>query len=461
MDLSDDSTSSSEGESRECDNGDAISKINNFPEKSRERYLKTYELFMCWRSSKGYQSFSEDVFLSYFKELAETKKASTLLNNYSILRSTVSAHHGVHINNYGKLMSYLKVQLEGHTTKKSKLFTAQDVETFLNNAPDDVYLVMKVALVFGIYGACRPYDLVRLRNRDIQKISDQVMLVNVMRNPKVVDRTFVIQDKYIKLVEKYQALRPPRMGNNDRFFVYYRNGKCTRQYIGKNAIAFFAKKIAVFLKLPDAQLYSGHCFRHAAALNLAQPGANPLIVRQSRGWSTNVDEAEYLDESAAMRLRSADSTHETQDSESPINDAQRPEPSVEDTQYINIPCDSAEEMQQVKVEPSECPDESPSLQSDDRLSDDCGMPPSPRPRSPPPARCPPRTPLVIAAFERRRLRLDEVRARQLHSREMARLRVEERRVDVDRERNETLRRIADVALALLEKTMGNGGVIRH
>lgn len=157
--------------------------------------------------------------------------------------------------------------------------------------------MFQIALVFGIYGACRPDDLVRLRNSDIQKHSDQVMLVNVMKNPKVVERSFVIQDKYIKLVEKYQAVRPPRM---ERFFVYYRNGKCKKQYIGKNTISFFPKKIAVFLNLPNAQLYSGHCFKHAAALNLSQSCPNPLIVKQSRSWRKNAEAAEYLEESGIM-----------------------------------------------------------------------------------------------------------------------------------------------------------------
>lgn len=118
--------------------------INLLPEKSRKKYEKVYNEFLNWRCAKNTSSFSENVLLAYFSELSNKFKCSSLWSIYSMLRSTINLHNGVKIEKYLKLRMFLKRKAEGHTAKKSKTFSSEQINTFINDAPDEIYLAIKV-----------------------------------------------------------------------------------------------------------------------------------------------------------------------------------------------------------------------------------------------------------------------------------------------------------------------------
>lgn len=125
---------------------EANNVINNLlPPKSKAKYLKAYENFCVWKNSKGAKSFSETVFLAYFQEISKYKQPSTLWSIYSMLKATVSLNNNIQINLYAKLIAFLKRLSEGHKTKKSRVLSAENVDTFLNEAPDDSFLAVKVS----------------------------------------------------------------------------------------------------------------------------------------------------------------------------------------------------------------------------------------------------------------------------------------------------------------------------
>lgn len=132
--------------------------------------------------------------------------------------------------------------------------------------------MLQVALLFGVNGALRVYELLDMSIDHIQKHSDQLILVNVPNTDTKNRRSFFIREEYVKIVERYQALRPSGMKTN-RFFISYRNGKCTRQVVGKNKISAMPGEIASYLKLPNPKQYTGHCFRRTSAL-LASSGVD-------------------------------------------------------------------------------------------------------------------------------------------------------------------------------------------
>lgn len=45
----------------------------------------------------------------------------------------------------------------------------------------------------------------------------------------------------------------------------YTNGKCTRQFVGIDKLGQIPKQIAIYLGLPEAATYTGHCFRRLSA----------------------------------------------------------------------------------------------------------------------------------------------------------------------------------------------------
>lgn len=117
---------------------------NLLPEKSKEKYLCAYNKFLEWQKKKNTRSFSENVFLAYFSELSKTCKPSTLWSCYSMLRSVISTKENINMKNYTKLIAFLKKQSVGFKSKKSKVFSSENIEKFLNEAPDEIYLAAKV-----------------------------------------------------------------------------------------------------------------------------------------------------------------------------------------------------------------------------------------------------------------------------------------------------------------------------
>jgi hypothetical protein len=123
-------------------------ELSFLPVKSRDKYIKAYNLFTDWRQEKGANTFSETVLLSYFIELSQTRQPSTMWSIYSMLKATIKTKNNVHIETYPKLISFLKRNAVGHKSKKSKIFTASNIEIFLNEAPDCDFLAAKVSMIF-------------------------------------------------------------------------------------------------------------------------------------------------------------------------------------------------------------------------------------------------------------------------------------------------------------------------
>lgn len=118
--------------------------LNLLPNKSKQKYELQYSQFMEWCALKQIKRYSENVILTYLSELSKKYKASTLWSIHSMLKATLSVKHDVDIKTYTKVNAFLKKQSTGYVAKKSKTFDLQEIENFLVNAPDEIYLMAKV-----------------------------------------------------------------------------------------------------------------------------------------------------------------------------------------------------------------------------------------------------------------------------------------------------------------------------
>lgn len=282
--------------------------LNLLPEKSRSKYEKQYELFRKWCESQGTQKISENILLAYFAEKAKVMKSSTLWSIYSMLRSTISVKNDINLSEYKKLIAFLKRQAIGQKPIKSKTLSSDEVETFLIEAPDNTYLLKKVALILGIAGACRRDELVKMSVDDIED-KQSILIVKIPDSKTYNSRTFTVTNNakldYLSTYRKYISLRPKNCTTR-RLFLKYSNGTCKNQVVGMNSIAKMPKDIAQYLKLPEPCKYTGHCFRRTSATLLVNGGGDITQLKKHGGWkSTNVAEG-YIDECLTNKIATAE-----------------------------------------------------------------------------------------------------------------------------------------------------------
>lgn len=200
----------------------------------------------------------------------------------------------------------MKSNSKGYQPKKAKTFEQKEVEKFLNEAPDEIYLLMKMVVVMGVMGACRCDELVNLKTNDIED-RETILVVNIIKTKNYKLRSFVVTGAEgnnfngLEIYRKYAALRPKTLGNG-RFFLNFRSGKCTVQPVGINTLSKIPKLVASYLQLKDVELYTGHCFRRTSATLLANASADILTLKRHGGWRSSSVAETYVEESVTNKI---------------------------------------------------------------------------------------------------------------------------------------------------------------
>lgn len=114
------------------------------PLKSRDRYELVYDLFQKWRNDKNVHTINEEVILAYLMEKSKILRPSSLWSNYSMLKSTISIKNNIDISRYPKVIAFLKRKSVGYKPKKSRVLNKDQIDKFLSEAEDNIYLMKKV-----------------------------------------------------------------------------------------------------------------------------------------------------------------------------------------------------------------------------------------------------------------------------------------------------------------------------
>lgn len=282
--------------------------VNLLPAKSKKLYEAAYKGFKDWCIEKDVATVTDNVMLVYFSEKAKKYKCSTVWAQYSMVRSCMLIYDNVDISKFPKLISFLKRNSDGYSPKKSKIFNREEVEKFLLEADDDTHLMRKVALIFGISGACRTDELVNITLDNVEDVGSS-FIITLPHTKNKTSRTFVIASNeggkvdFLQIIRKYTSLRPGT--NHGRFFVFYKNGKCTSQPVGKNTLGKVPNMIANYLKLPNPELYTGHCMRRSSTTLLADAGADITTIKRHGGWKSTTVAESYIENSVANKTKIA------------------------------------------------------------------------------------------------------------------------------------------------------------
>lgn len=156
-----------------------------------------------------------------------------------------------------------------------------------------------------IFGACRTNELVNMLSSDIED-RGSVIVINVSKTKNDINRKFTIIDEEdlgaARLVREYSALRPQGVL---RFFVGYRNKKCTLQPVGKNTFGKIPSKVAEWLGLDNPKAYTGHCGRRTSATLVADAGASMTTLKRHGGWKSSSVAEGYLADSMLQKNKVA------------------------------------------------------------------------------------------------------------------------------------------------------------
>lgn len=214
-----------------------------------------------------------------------------------MLKSILIVNQNIDISNFSRLISFLKMKSKGYISKKSKVLEANQVLKFIQTAPDEIYLLHKVVLVMGVFGGLRRDELVKMAVDDVEdKGTCLLVKIPVTKTGNSKGFTIVEEDKIgaLKLVRKYMSLRPKGI---PRFFLTYRNNRCTIQPVGKNTLGSIPSVIAKYLKLENAREYTGHCLRRTSATLLVEAGASFETLKMHGKWKSASVAEGYIEES--------------------------------------------------------------------------------------------------------------------------------------------------------------------
>lgn len=123
---------------------ESLAPENELSLKSKRIYEITYKTFDSWRTAHKLTSVSQSMMIEYFEEISEKYKPSSLWSIYSMLKTIIYLKEDIDIGRYRDLLSLLKKKSEGFKSEKSSILTPQHIDKFLTEAPDDIYLAVKV-----------------------------------------------------------------------------------------------------------------------------------------------------------------------------------------------------------------------------------------------------------------------------------------------------------------------------
>ncbi|KRT86793.1 hypothetical protein AMK59_1694 [Oryctes borbonicus] len=283
----------------------STSKKQFLPQKSKLRYDKIYSIFKLWLKLKHTSKISENVTLAFFTEKSEIWNSSSLWTNYSMLKSSLMLYDNIDISKFSKLILFLKRSHTGYTPKKSKILEREDIVTFLREAPNEQFLMMKVVIIMGISGACRTSELVAMKITDVED-RGTLLVVKIPDRKTNAQRTFIVTNEnnlgldLLQFYHEYVLLRPPAI-ETERLFLRYSNGQCCRQVVGKNIFSKIPQVIAKFLQLPNASLYTGHCFKRTSASLLANKCSDLVPLNALGDWKSPQISEIYIEDSLSNK----------------------------------------------------------------------------------------------------------------------------------------------------------------
>ena len=186
------------------------------------------------------------------------------------------------------------------------MFTAEQINQFLNDAPNDQYLVCKCALIIGIYGLLRVSELNAFMWSDIEFANDKLICQVYRHKQRSTKRRFrfVVDGPGVAIVRKYMEYHDEELLGETKFLKYLRKTRSSKNgdfqvtgNVGHNMIAKYPEVIASFLGIDNLKTFTSHSFRRTGATLLAETGVSVTTLQSAGGWSGPTSAMMYVEQS--------------------------------------------------------------------------------------------------------------------------------------------------------------------
>ncbi|KAJ3631873.1 hypothetical protein MTP99_012978 [Tenebrio molitor] len=122
------------------------------------------------------------------------------------------------ISRFSKLQAFLKKKSSNHRAKKANVLEITHIDKFLGEADNNEYLMMKIVLIMGIFGACRCDELVKMSVDDVTEVGTYLSIDIPMTKTDKPRRFVIVKEGCsadpIALYQKYISLRPANIKHN-------------------------------------------------------------------------------------------------------------------------------------------------------------------------------------------------------------------------------------------------------
>lgn len=170
--------------------------------------LKNYQIIQLNENESNIKEFNKclmkvvnhKVLLSYFNDLSKKYKSSTLWSIKGSL-SKMLLVHGINLKDpqFSCIDQFLKDLHRTHKSKKSSVFSREEMDKFLIESPDEQYLQHKLVALLAIYGGLRKEEAINLTWEDVVEEGDKLKVTIKCSKQIMLKKDFIIMQLEMRI----------------------------------------------------------------------------------------------------------------------------------------------------------------------------------------------------------------------------------------------------------------------
>lgn len=141
----------------------------NLPTKSKKEYLRLFGLFEMWCDEQGVSVSEEDSLLVYvdFLTVVQGQSGGSMPKTLSAIKGVLTSR-GVDCSRFQAVDRLVNRRIKEHEPTQAAIWSEVDIVRFISDAPDDDYILHKLAILLCFAGRMRPCDLHSLKRDDFE-----------------------------------------------------------------------------------------------------------------------------------------------------------------------------------------------------------------------------------------------------------------------------------------------------